>query len=81
MGRLKDVITIMRKEIIDCHAERKSLEGELCKVTKQFQKFVDYVFHAMPGQADYLLPLELQRQISSKKDKEEKDAEVKKAVE
>ncbi|XP_068984641.1 uncharacterized protein C6orf163 homolog isoform X2 [Bombus flavifrons] len=57
MVRLKDIITILKKEIVDCHMEKKLLGEELCKVTKHFQKFINFVFHAIPGQADYLLPL------------------------
>ncbi|XP_043514580.1 uncharacterized protein LOC122531070 [Frieseomelitta varia] len=69
--RLKDVIIAMRKEIIDCHIEKKLLNEEFCEVAKHFQKFIDFVFRAMPRQADYLLPLELQRVIRPDKDKEE----------
>lgn len=57
MVRLKDIITIMKKEIVDCHMEKKLLGEELCKVTKHFQKFINFVFHAIPGQANYVLPL------------------------
>ena len=71
MVRLKDVIIAMRKEITDCHIEKKLLSEELCEVAKHFQKFIDFVFRAMPRQADYLLPLELQRIIRPDKDKEE----------
>ncbi|KOX75780.1 hypothetical protein WN51_12568 [Melipona quadrifasciata] len=71
MVRLKDVIIAMRKEITDCHIEKKLLNEEFCEVAKHFQKFIDFVFRAMPRQADYLLPLELQRLIRPDKDKEE----------
>lgn len=71
MVRLKDVIIAMRKEITDCHIEKKLLNEEFCEVAKHFQKFIDFVFRAMPRQADYLLPLKLQRLIRPDKDKEE----------
>lgn len=61
----------MRKEIVECHVEKKLLEEQLYEITKHFQKFIDFVFHAVPGQAEYLLPLELQRLITSDKNKEE----------
>ncbi|XP_076762099.1 uncharacterized protein LOC143430022 [Xylocopa sonorina] len=81
IGRLKDVATVMRKEIVDCHVEKKLLAEQLCSVTKHFQKFIDFVFCAIPGQADYLLPLELQRLISIDKDEEDKNKEVEKIIE
>lgn len=55
----------MREEISNCHVEKKLLEEKLCDVTEQFQKFINFVFHAVPRQAEYLLPLELQRLIPS----------------
>ncbi|CAL7938684.1 unnamed protein product [Xylocopa violacea] len=76
--RLKDVVTVMRKKIVDCHIEKKLLAEQLCSVTKHFQKFIDFIFCAVPGQADYLLPLELQRLISIDKDKEDKNRKVEK---
>lgn len=74
--RLNNVITVMRNEIINCHMERALLEEQFCEVAKQFQQFIDFTFRAVPGQAQYLLPLELQRWIPSDKDKnEEQDIE------
>lgn len=67
----------MREEISNCHVEKKLLEEKLCDVTEQFQKFINFVFHAVPRQAEYLLPLELQRLIPSnsaeKKDSKQKN--------
>lgn len=69
--RLKDVVTVMREEIVDCHLERRLLEDQLSKVIRHFQKFINFVFRAMPGHANYLLPLELQRLIKPDKDEED----------
>ncbi|XP_043251054.1 uncharacterized protein LOC122396583 [Colletes gigas] len=74
IARLNNVITAMREEIIECHVEKKSLEEQICDVTRQFQKFINFVFNAVPGQAEYLLPLELQGLVVSDKDKKEKSS-------
>ncbi|XP_054012441.1 uncharacterized protein LOC128894618 [Hylaeus anthracinus] len=74
IAQLKDVICLMRQEIINCYVEKKSLEEQLCDVVKQFQKFINFIFHTVPGQAEYLLPLEFQRSIVSDKNKEEKNS-------
>lgn len=50
----------MREEIINCHVAKKLLEQKIYDVTEQFQKFINFVVDAVPGQAEYLLPLELQ---------------------
>ncbi|XP_026675361.1 uncharacterized protein C6orf163 homolog [Ceratina calcarata] len=70
--RLRDVVNLMREEILDCHIEKKLLEEQLSKVIKHFQKFINFVFRAMPGHANYLLPLELQRLIRRDNDEEDK---------
>ncbi|XP_078037379.1 uncharacterized protein LOC144470286 [Augochlora pura] len=75
IARLNDVITAMREEIINCHVEKKSLEEQFCEVAKQFQKFIDFVFSAVPGQAEYLLPLEIQRLSVPDKDENEETCE------
>lgn len=74
--RLRDVMMIMRKEIVYCHAEKKVLEEELGDVVKQFQKFIVFVFRAPPDHADYLLPLELQKLLAPENN-EDKTAEEK----
>ncbi|CAK9811543.1 hypothetical protein ANTPLA_LOCUS7065 [Anthophora plagiata] len=73
--RLDHVITVMREKIINCHAEKELLEEQLSEVTKYFQKFIDFTFNATPGQAEFLLPLELQRLITLNKTKEEETIE------
>ncbi|XP_017790389.1 PREDICTED: uncharacterized protein C6orf163 homolog [Habropoda laboriosa] len=75
--RLDHVIAAIREEIVNCHAEKKLLEEQLSNVTKHFQKFIDFTFNAMPGQAEFLLPLELQRLINLNNNKEEKSKEAK----
>nr|XP_031834024.1 uncharacterized protein LOC116427616 [Nomia melanderi] len=74
--RLNNVISVIRNEVINCHMKRTLLEEQFCEIAKQFQKFIDFAFHTIPGQSQYLLPLELQRLIFPKKDEnEEKDKE------
>ncbi|XP_033334086.2 uncharacterized protein LOC117224953 [Megalopta genalis] len=75
IARLNDVITAMREEIINCHSEKKSLEEQFCEVARQFQKFINFVFSAVPGQAQYLLPLEVQRLSVPDKDENEETCE------
>ncbi|XP_016768435.2 uncharacterized protein LOC726343 [Apis mellifera] len=72
---LRDIINIMKEEIINCHTNKKSLEEKLYNVTKHFQKFINFIFHALPGQADYLLPPELQELINLDIDEEDKKIE------
>ncbi|XP_076624626.1 uncharacterized protein LOC143343532 [Colletes latitarsis] len=73
ISRLNNVITVTREEIINCHVEKKLLEEQICDVTRQFQKFINFMFNAVPGQAEYLLPLELRLAVSDK-DKKEKSS-------
>ncbi|XP_076396533.1 uncharacterized protein LOC143265895 [Megachile rotundata] len=70
VARLQDIMGVMREEIVNCHLEKKSLEDQLCQITTHFQRFIDFVFHAAPGQAQYVLPLELQRLITLDKNEE-----------
>ncbi|XP_076294037.1 uncharacterized protein LOC143215632 [Lasioglossum baleicum] len=77
VARLNDVITAMREEIINCHVEKKSLEEQFCEVAKQFQKFINFAFSAVPEQAQYLLPLELQRLIVSDKNGTDENSQKK----
>ncbi|XP_076231247.1 uncharacterized protein LOC143177268 [Calliopsis andreniformis] len=71
IDRLNNVLTVMRAEIVHCHVEQKLLEEQLSDVIEQFQKFIDFVFYAVPGQAQFLLPFKLQRLSRSNTSKKE----------
>lgn len=54
-----DTINTMKKRIIEYRDKNVMLQEKVTAITKEFQKFINFAFDAMPEHADFLLPLDL----------------------
>lgn len=59
IAKQADTINIMKKRITECHDKNVMLQEKITAITKEFQKFINFAFDAMPEHADFLLPLDL----------------------
>lgn len=50
-------IKLMKEETFE-NENPKICETKIIEIVKQFQKFINFAFDAVPGQADFLLSLE-----------------------
>lgn len=54
-----DTINTMMERITEYHNKNIMLQEKIIAITKEYQKFINFAFNAMPEHADFLLPLDL----------------------
>ncbi|XP_050449824.1 uncharacterized protein LOC126850659 [Cataglyphis hispanica] len=59
IAKQNDAINTMKKRITEYHNKNVMLQEKVIAITKEFQKFINFAFDAMPEHADFLLPLDL----------------------
>ena len=75
------VIKLLKEQSCENNIDDKVWETKLMEIIKQFQKFINFAFGAMPGQAEFflslesLLALELNEKFVEKDEKKEKKIE------
>lgn len=52
-------INIMKKRITEYHNKNIMLREKVTTIAKEFQKFINFAFDAVPEHADFLLPSDL----------------------
>ncbi|GAB1860004.1 hypothetical protein CAJAP_00957 [Camponotus japonicus] len=71
IAKQDDTIKTMKKRITEYHDKNIMLQEKIIAITKEYQKFINFAFDAMPEHADFLLPLDL-FSINKKDSKREK---------
>nr|XP_012220464.1 PREDICTED: uncharacterized protein LOC105671123 isoform X2 [Linepithema humile] len=59
IAKQDEIINIMKKRITEYHNKNIMLQEKVTTITKEFQKFINFAFDAVPEHADFLLPLNL----------------------
>ncbi|KAM0730612.1 hypothetical protein ACS0PU_002941 [Formica fusca] len=59
IAKQDDDINMMKERLTGYHNKNVMLQEKVTAITKEFQKFINFAFDAMPEHADFLLPLDL----------------------
>lgn len=59
IAKQDDTINTMKERIIEYHDKNIMLQEKVTAIIKEYQKFINFAFDAMPEHADFLLPLDL----------------------
>lgn len=57
----------MKDTIMEYKCKNKMFQEKIAAIVKEFQKFINFAFKAMPEHADFLLPLDLPLDLSNKR--------------
>lgn len=59
IAKQNNIIKTMKEKVTEYHDKNIMLQERVIAITKEYQKFINFAFDAMPEHADFLLPLDL----------------------